>query len=143
MADGDDIREGLFKYHHKIKIAKIVFAMGIGTVGFLAGFRIGFGKSKKRSLNAGTDEPFHFAAKALKKATFITLGCFTLCTGVVCMVTGVSSPSDLRNLSRRKWLNKANSENTDMDPGTNQEITFPIVEKNEILIDRASDISDS
>ena len=146
MSDVDnDKEEGLFKYRSKIRLAKAVFGVSIVTIGFLAGFKIGFGRSKKKfgTKNTGSEDPVHFAAKALKRATFITFGCFALCTGAVCLATGISSLSDLRNISRRKWMHEDSIKHVDSQPEKDQFMSYSEVDKNEILVDKAGEMTDT
>ena len=94
---------------HKIRVAKLVFAAGIGTIGLLAGFKMGYSSSKKKYgmsgpiKGEGVEDPVKLASRALKKATLITVSCFVVGIGGVALASGLYSLNDWKNFSRRKW----------------------------------------
>ena len=169
--------EGVFKYRKKILKLKLLFAAGVGTIGVLAGFKYGYSKSKVKHGSSELikdktiEDPVKFAGRALKRATLITVGCFLVVIGGISIGFGIRSPTDLRNISRRKWLAEKNGLNTqsqddDVPLKTNdstepifdediiiseeEEVTVPLVDEvsfpatmdNEMIVDKAEELTD-
>ena len=157
-----DDQEGVFKYRKKILKMKLLFASGVGTICLLAGFKYGYSKSKVKHGSSEfikdktLEDPVKFAGRALKRATFITVGCFVVGISVVSIGFGIHSFTDLRNISRRKWLNQNNGSESqrqvdelDGNSDSNQltGIHFDqasIAENldNEIIVDKAEQLDD-
>jgi hypothetical protein len=154
VSEGED---GLFKYRKKILKMKIIFASGVGTICLLAGFKYGYAKSKVKhgssaiSKDAKLEDPVKFAGRALKRATLITVGCFVVGISAISIGFGIHSFTDLRNISRRKWLDQNNDPKTDSTqvdkpdiPLDSNVLTNPLTDttNNEIIIDKAEELTD-
>eukprot|EP00116_Pleurobrachia_bachei_P001954 sb/3462216/ len=105
----EENKNPIVEKRHKIRVAKLVFAAGIGTIGLLAGFKMGYSSSKKKYgmtgpiKGEGVEDPVKLASRALKKATLITVSCFVVGIGGVALASGLYSLKDWKNFSRRKW----------------------------------------
>ena len=154
--DGEDI----FKYSRKVQAVKLAFPAVLATIGILAGFKFGFSRSAKKygmESSAATEKlesPAKFAGRALKRATLLTVGCFAAGIGLVSLVFGMTSSSDLRDLSRRKWrrIEEEGGMGSDLEGsscGMSDQIVDQVTElehipySDEILIDKAEELKDS
>ena len=115
-SSNEETKNPILEKRHKIRVAKLVFAAGIGTIGLLAGFKMGYSSSKKKYgmsgpiKGEGVEDPVKLASRALKKATLITVSCFVIGIGGVALVSGLYSLKDWRNFSRRKWREEEQGE---------------------------------
>ncbi|KAL5256576.1 hypothetical protein ACHWQZ_G011727 [Mnemiopsis leidyi] len=154
--------EGIFKYRKKILKMKLLFVSGIGAIGVLAGFKYGYAKSKAKhgsseiAKDKTIEDPVKFAGRALKRATFITVGCFVVGVGTISLILGVRSLTDLRNISRRKWINQNNEvelqSEDDFSPPKEENINLHELNSsnqmisntldNEIILDKAEELTD-
>lgn len=164
LAEGE---EGLFRYRKKILKMKLIFAGSVGTICMLAGFKYGYAKSKVKHgtsaipKDATFEDPVKFAGRALKRATFLTVGCFVVGISAISIGFGIHSFADLRNISRRKWLNKDDEnrehlETLDALPSDSNVLSSPIPDNsdyeiihhksdtldNEIIVDKAEELTD-
>lgn len=160
--ESDTEDNGIFKYRRKILKMKLLFASGVGTICMLAGFKYGYSKSKAKHASSEIlkdktlEDPVKFAGRALKRATLITVGCFAVGIGVISIGFGIHSLTDLRNISRRKWMNKdkdsqiessANIYSADLSIESETHIVYQNkgTEQgldNEVMVDKAEELTD-
>lgn len=140
--DDKATEDGLFKYHYKVKLLKLGFAAGIGTIGILAGFTFGFRRSQKKygfskvMTTPDEEEPAQFALRALKRATVITVSCFLIGVGTVSLLFGVTSRDQLKDISRRKWR----QEEALLASALSDEDKATIAVDTELLTDKAEEL---
>ena len=149
--------DGIFKYRRKILKMKLLFASGVGTICLLAGFKYGYSKSKVKHGSSEMmkdktiEDPVKFAGRALKRATLITVGCFAVGIGVISMGFGISSLTDLKNISRRKWRNAEKESQIDsvevyssdsLVESETQHLYQNIEANSEVIVDKAEELTD-
>ena len=106
MGERNETEDSISAMRFKVKAAKMIFASGIGAVALLAGFKYGFSRRKSASsikLDPSLEDPIVFARRALKRATFLTVGSFAAGVLGICLLFGIRSPDDLKAIMSKNF----------------------------------------